>query len=109
MMCCGCVELNGVSYTSASQFIRANKEAVLRRAHAIFTDTTDNREGINSGWKVAAEIEKHKLGDVVISRAARNPNSGRSVVVWTWTPVKAKLRAYGVAKKVTAPRRKKVA
>lgn len=110
MMCCGCVELDGVSLYPASYFIRMNKALVLERAHAIFTDTTDNHDSPQySGWKVAALIEKHGLGALVVSRAARNPNSGRSVVVWTWTPAKAKLRAYGVVKKVAAPRRKKAA
>ena len=61
-------------------------------AHLVFSDVVCSR-GRSSGSKLAAFIEKHKLGDIVMSKCETNPNSGRPIAVWVWTSDMDAIRA----------------
>jgi hypothetical protein len=46
----------------------------------IFSDAVK----FGNGRRIAALIKKHKLGTLVKTRAATNPNSGNKIETWIW-------------------------
>jgi hypothetical protein len=60
--------------------------------HIIFSDANDKTR--KYGDNLRAYITKHKLGRVVKTRGARNPNSENTVECFVWTPNMRNLERY---------------
>lgn len=91
MGCCGFKELQGISGLTPEQAVerfcryftnpaRATT-AHLMVSHVVFTATGRAKYG----RAFAAYITQHKLGDLVCSTLATNPNSGNKLQGWIWT------------------------
>lgn len=86
LACCGIAELANIYGDDPKETIFEIAELIDRNddpgfRFAIFSST----KPFKSGTELAAYIKKNKLGQVVKTRAARNPNSGNRLKVWTWT------------------------
>lgn len=91
MSCCGFRELSYIG----GQTPEENMERICRHyaihgrltvehlalSHAVFTATGRAKYG----RAFAAYITQHKLGDLVCSTLATNPNSGNKIQGWIWT------------------------
>ena len=64
-----------------------------RWAHLVFSDVVCSH-GRSGGSKLAAFIEEHKLGDIVMSKCKTNPNTGRLIAVWVWTSDRDAIEAF---------------
>ena len=88
--CCAVMEMADI-YTGPY-------EMSVKRIHpdwckfVIFSDT-DYTE-FRHGKAIAAIIRKNKLGTLISTAPARNPNTGHKVKVWTWTIDRDGLKAY---------------
>jgi hypothetical protein len=55
---------------------------------------SDNFEADKEGTKLAAYIERHKLGRVIASRKRVNGNTHNLIQVWIWSPNERSLRKW---------------
>lgn len=60
--------------------------------HIIFSDANDRSKKYGDNLKKF--IVEHKLGRVIKTRGAKNPNSGNEVECFVWTPNMKNLEAY---------------
>ena len=89
---CGVNELVGLQNDPKGTL----KEFYLRSHTVAFTLFSDAL-ACQRGQKFATLIRKHGLGTLQASGARMNPNSGRRIRVWIWSPDYGKIRA--IAKK----------
>lgn len=101
LACCGVKELNGISYDNhtpyalllefCKDFINNSDDPEF--AHVVFTQAgAKARYGIN----LAAYITRHKLGTIVRSAVAVNPNTSNPLVAFIWTINRPALRKWYV-------------
>ena len=80
--CCGVKEIEYLSGTSRESLLESAEDFFLddRCAFIIFTDI----QGSSKGRTLSRMIKKLKLGDVIVTRSKRNPNTNNLVTVWVW-------------------------
>ena len=91
LCCCGINELADIYDDGTAE------ESVLRVDNDVanillFSDI--NRNNYRYGRKLAALIEKEKLGVVVALPVTYNPNSGNRVKAWLWSVRKRKVQQF---------------
>lgn len=100
--CCGILELVDISGEIGLPGYDDRKDGVelvvgyaarSSAAHFIFSEAGRPSEA-DYARLLAAYIRKHKLGTVVRSRSAVNPNSGNSLRAFLWTPNRAALQRW---------------
>lgn len=99
--CCGIKEMAGISeHRTPDQalrvFLQLNYDQLghqeqLTGAFFIFSQAGSRS---HYGDKLAAYIEEHKLGEVVVVGRKRNPNSGNMVKMFVWMPDVNALKAW---------------
>lgn len=101
--CCGLRELHGIQHddwtlptpTAIVEYVKNMMFSSSRDAAFItFAAATGNPGGITQGKKLAAFIEKEKLGKLSTMEPAINPNSKHNLVVWLWRVDRAAMRKF---------------
>jgi hypothetical protein len=86
-----CVEMSGTPQCKMCQVAyRLSDKSSFFPAHFLFSDIVD-KEG---GTAFANYIRRNKLGKVVQSPIAINPNSNHKIRVWIFTPDKKAIRKW---------------
>lgn len=91
--CCGVREFDGLDGGSEATV----KEVVtyLDRDDSwrflVFTDITAD----GYGSRLSSYVKKHKLGNIVCSRSAINPNTDNRIKVWVWELNHRAVKAWG--------------
>lgn len=88
--CCGIDEISEISKkeNTAEMIIKHIIKKESLQAHYNFSDVIMRGKKMlkSNGIEMAKLIKKHKLGTIIQTPPARNPNSGHIIRQWTWTP-----------------------
>ncbi len=91
--CCGFKEIDGLEGTETEQALKEVCNQFFNQSDAAFLFFT----GVSKeryGQKFKALIKKEKLGEIIETKAKRNPNSGRIIKAWVWTIDRPKFRDF---------------
>lgn len=99
--CCGVREYAGLHGKTAPEVIRLIKKQLRYRYNGAIVTFTDvvQKPGKGVGYRMAAIINKHKLGTIVATEPAINPNTRNTIVLWAWTINKENLNNWEKGKK----------
>ena len=83
--CCGIKEYVGIQYRSEpKEFLKEIYQKIFETGHKfgvlIFSDRTER----TNGEAIQKMIEEKELGPIT-KTTTKNPNSGHTINVWTWT------------------------
>lgn len=90
--CCGVGDINGISYGPPQKVLVDVVDLYSRFAHYLFTAVVSKRD--QYGPQFRDYLLTHNLGTVVETGKKKNPNSGRMIVAYLWTPNWPRLRVH---------------
>ena len=95
-----CQQFSGRKMNTRTREFKATLN--LSMCQVVFTQNTkakdaEDTSALNYGVRLATYITKHKLGSVVQSETAKNPNTSNPITVFVWTLNAKNLRTWWAA------------